>query len=122
MHIRSLNDIEAINSPTGEVIHELGGAAVGGLSAHSLAHIRLPKGGHAAPHYHPIAEESYYILSGTGRMVLDGQEREVSAGQMVAIPAGQIHAIYNDGAEDLVFLAVCVPPWSPDCSVFVDEV
>lgn len=52
--------------------------------------------------------------------MLDGVTAALAPGDSVAIPAGAVHQITNDGSVDLVFLAVCVPPWTPDCSVFVD--
>lgn len=110
-----------IESPTGEVIRELGGHAAGGLDQHSVAHITLPKGKGAAAHYHPDHEESYYILAGTADVTVDGETRQVSAGDMVAIPAKAIHNIHNPYSETVIFLAVCVPPWTPDCSVFIEE-
>ncbi|MBZ0299613.1 MAG: cupin domain-containing protein, partial [Anaerolineae bacterium] len=87
---------------------------------HSLAHITLPPGKASLRHYHPVVEESYFILSGQGRIVVDGEQQRVASGDAIAIPVSTVHQIVNDGAEDLVFLAVCAPPWTPDCSVFVD--
>jgi mannose-6-phosphate isomerase-like protein (cupin superfamily) len=44
----------------------------------------------------------------------------LEAGDTVAIPPNVVHQILNDSKADLTFLAVCAPPWTPDCSVFVD--
>lgn len=120
MHIRSIDITAPITAPTGEVIRELMGEAAGGAVAHSLAHITLPPGAGSARHYHPTAEESYYILGGHARVTLDGQTARLEPGAAVAIPAGCIHQIVNDGPDPLIFLAVCAPPWTPDCSVYLD--
>ena len=119
MHIKNTSQLKPFESAHGEVVYEYMGNAAGGTSQHSLAQILLPPGKSALKHYHPVAEESYYILSGEGRVVLDGKEKIVSAGDAVAIPVNVVHQIFNDSAENLVFLAVCAPPWTPDCSVFV---
>ncbi len=120
MHIKNTNDIPPVTSPSGEVILEYMGKAAGGATQHSLAQITLPPGALSLRHYHPASEESYLILSGSGRVTLDGKTRTVSPGDAVAIPANVVHQIVNDSPAELVFLAVCVPPWTPDCSVFVD--
>jgi mannose-6-phosphate isomerase-like protein (cupin superfamily) len=119
MHIKNTNDITPVQSPSGETIREYMGNAAGGATQHSLAQITLPPGGSAPRHYHPANEESYLILSGTGRVTLDDETRSVSTGDAIAIPINVVHTIINDSQEDLVFLAICVPPWTPDCSVFL---
>jgi mannose-6-phosphate isomerase-like protein (cupin superfamily) len=120
MHIRSPQQIHAFTSAHGEIVRELLGAAAGGASQHSVAHITLPPGAASLKHYHPTAEESYTILAGEGRLTLGGETVTLAPDDSVAIPAGVVHQIANAGSVDLVFLAVCVPPWTPDCSVFVD--
>lgn len=121
MFIRDAATVTPFESPHGEIVHELGGLAAGGLKAHSLAQITLPTGKASLKHYHPEVEESYYMLSGVARLVVDGETQALSAGQMVAIAPNQIHQIFNDGDQPAVFLAVCVPPWTPDCSVFLTD-
>lgn len=120
MHIKNTEATSPFTSAHGEIVREYMGNAAGGTQKHSLAHITLPQGKASLKHYHPVAEESYFILSGTGRVALGEETTPVKAGDAVAIPANVIHQIFNDGEEDLSFLAVCVPAWTPDCSVFVD--
>lgn len=120
MHIKSTNNIMPVSSPTGEIIVEFMGEASGGSYQHSLAQITLPSGKASARHYHPVAEESYYILSGQGKLTLGEETTTLIPGDAAAIPANVIHQIRNDTLEDLVFLAVCVPAWTPECSVFLD--
>jgi quercetin dioxygenase-like cupin family protein len=119
--IRDTQSVAPFESPHGEIVHELGGLSAGGLQQHSLAQITLPPGKSSLKHYHPIMEESYYMLSGTTRMVVDGETQTLTAGQMVAILPNQAHQIFNDGDQSAIFLAVCVPPWTPDCSIFLTE-
>ncbi len=120
MHIKNTEEAAPFTSAHGEIVREYMGSAAGGSQKHSLAHITLPPGKASLKHYHPVAEESYFILSGTGRVVLDDQSTPVKTGDAVAIPVNVVHQIFNDGEEDLTFLAVCVPAWTPDCSVIVD--
>ena len=120
--VKDIQTVVPVSTPHGEIIRELGGHSAGGLSQHSMAHITLLPLKSALKHYHPVVEESYYILSGTAQMELDGAEQVLEPGQMVAIAPGKVHTIHNlSSSEALTFLVVCTPPWTPDCSVFVEE-
>jgi mannose-6-phosphate isomerase-like protein (cupin superfamily) len=119
MHIKNADDMLPFESVHGEIVYEYLGKAAGGAVQHSLARIVLPPGKASLKHYHPVTEESYYILSGKGRLVMDGETRSVTVGDAVAIPVNVVHQIFNDSNANLVFLAVCTPPWTPDCSVLV---
>jgi len=46
----------------------------------------------AKPHYHKIATELYYVLSGEGVLILDGEEHEMRTGSVALIPPGVTHA------------------------------
>ena len=60
--------------------------------------------------------EWYVIQSGTGRMYLgDDEPFLVDPGDVVAIPQDVSQKIENTSNEDLVFLCVCAPRWTPDC-------
>lgn len=120
MHIRNARDIDPVSAPHGEIIFELFGSTTGGGQAHSLAQIVIPPGKASRRHFHPEAEESYYVLSGVGALIIDGEAVTLNTGDGVVIPPPQIHQIANQGTENLVLLVVCVPAWTPDNSVFLD--
>ncbi|HEX3051991.1 MAG TPA: cupin domain-containing protein [Aggregatilineaceae bacterium] len=120
MYIQNANNVPGIASSHGEVVYELMGNAAGGSAAHSLAQIVLPPGKACLKHYHPVVEESYYILSGAARMEIDGEATQLGPGDGVPVLPNQTHQIFNVGTTDLVFLAVCVPAWTPDNSVYLD--
>ena len=79
MHIKNTDTVHAFASPHGEVVYELIGAKAGGSNRHSLAQITILPGKASRKHYHPEAEESYYILAGHGHLEMDGEKREVNA-------------------------------------------
>lgn len=121
MTIRRKEDPEALASGHGETVREYFGKAVGPAGVrHSLARIAIAPGKASLRHFHPAAEESYFVLSGTARMVVDGEESRLGPGDGVFIAPKREHQIINDGGEDLVFVAVCVPPWTPECSEFTE--
>ncbi|NLX08694.1 MAG: cupin domain-containing protein [Chloroflexi bacterium] len=119
MFIRNAAEIKGFASEHGEVVREMIGAAAGGTTAYSLAEITLPPGKRSRKHYHPVAEESFYILSGAAQIEVDGQTAALAPGDSIAVLPNQVHQIANTGPDDLVFLAVCVPAWTPDNSVYL---
>jgi mannose-6-phosphate isomerase-like protein (cupin superfamily) len=122
MRIVSKGDVkESLRSPLGEVIYELIGASeeTGGTEKHSLTIVIIPPGKSSAEHYHVVSEESYYILRGTARMVIDERVFQLTPGQACLIQPQEHHQIFNSGDEDLEFIAVCAPAWTPDDSIFV---
>lgn len=122
MHVQRSDNVPGFASPHGEVVHELIGEKTGDAHSHSLAQIMLPPGKSSLKHYHPQAEESFYILAGRGSVILDDERRQVTAGDAIYIPHNVVHQIINDSnsGENLIFLAVCAPAWTPDNSVFVE--
>jgi mannose-6-phosphate isomerase-like protein (cupin superfamily) len=112
--------VKPIESAHGEIVSELIGNAAGGSQMYSLAQIVLPPGKASRKHYHPVAEESYHILSGLARLEMDGETAALGPGDSAAIPPKKVHQIFNDGDETLIFLAICVPAWTPDNSIYLD--
>jgi mannose-6-phosphate isomerase-like protein (cupin superfamily) len=86
----------------------------------SLAEATLVPGAATEPHYHPVTEEIYYILRGTGRMQIGDQIRMVGLGDGIGIPPGAPHRITNTGNEDLVFLCCCAPAYTHEDTIMVD--
>ncbi|MBN1565981.1 MAG: cupin domain-containing protein [Anaerolineae bacterium] len=120
MYIKNAQSVEPLHSEHGEIVHELIGNAAGGTATYSVAEIVIPPGKAALKHYHPVVEESYYILTGTGRMVMDDKTVTLKPGDALPILPNQVHQIFNDAETNLVLLAVCVPAWTPDNSVYLD--
>jgi len=83
----------------------------------SLAEATVPPGGATEPHRHPLAEEIYYILFGTGRVTVGDETRDVGPLDAILIPPGTRHTIANTGPSDLVFLCCCAPPYSHEDTV-----
>jgi mannose-6-phosphate isomerase-like protein (cupin superfamily) len=73
-----------------------------------------PHGFVAAPHVHPIAQESFEIRSGTFTFVVDGEETQVRAGDGATVPAGAAHAWWNSGDEEGVAIVEFRPGWKTE--------
>ena len=86
----------------------------------SIARARVAPGVTTARHRVSV-DERYVILAGCGRVDVDGlagtgpEGTEVGPGDVVVIPAGVPQRIANVGTEDLVFLCVCTPRFTPEC-------
>lgn len=111
MDIVRLDDAPPFVTKDGSEIRELLAHRNSALRNQSLAEARVPVGGATAEHYHPRAEEIYFITHGKGLIRLDGEEREVGVGDAIGIPPGVRHKIWNTGYEPLRFLCCCAPAY-----------
>lgn len=111
MEIKNLNEVPAFTTKDGSEIRELLAYRNSAIRNQSLAEARLPVGASTQEHYHPLAEEIYYITHGTGRIRIEGALREVKPGDAVAIPPGQKHKLWNTGADVLRLLCCCAPAY-----------
>ena len=60
--------------------------------------------------------ERYVIQQGSGQVYIgDEPAQAVQVGSVVVIPEGVKQKIYNSGVDDLVFLAICSPRFTPAC-------
>lgn len=84
----------------------------------SLAEATLAPGQATQRHFHPRADEIYYILQGQGEIEIAGRRASVGVGDAIAIPHTQAHQIRNTGAENLIFLCVCAPAYTHEDTVF----
>ena len=112
MDINNLADVPAFITKDGSEIRELLAHRNSAIRNQSLAEARLPVGASTQEHYHPKAEEIYYITHGTGRMRIEGELRDVKPGDAIAIPPGKKHKLWNTGTEVLRLLCCCAPGMS----------
>ena len=120
MEIVNLDQTETFQTKDGSEIRELLAHRNSAIRNQSLAEARIPVGGATMEHYHPRAEEIYYITHGTGRMKLGHEERDVRPGDAIAIPPGQAHKLWNIGDEPLRLLCCCAPGYEHDDTVLTE--
>lgn len=111
MDIKNLEEMPAFTTKDGSEIRELLAYRNSAIRNQSLAEARIPAGGSTQEHYHPQAEEIYFITAGTGRMRIEGETRDVKPGDAIAIPPGQRHKLWNTGGETLKLLCCCAPAY-----------
>lgn len=111
MDIKNLHEAAAFTTKDGSEIRELLAYRNSVIRNQSLAEARLPVGGATQEHYHPRAEEIYFITQGTGKIRIENETREVRAGDAIAIPPGQKHKLWNTGHDVLRLLCCCAPAY-----------
>jgi mannose-6-phosphate isomerase-like protein (cupin superfamily) len=120
MDIKNLNDAPAFTTKDGSEIRELLAHRNSAIRNQSLAEARLPVGGSTQEHYHPRAEEIYYLTHGAGRMRIENEVREVKAGDAIAIPPGKRHKLWNTGGEVLRLLCCGAPAYEHDDTIITE--
>jgi mannose-6-phosphate isomerase-like protein (cupin superfamily) len=121
MHIHNIARVPAFTTKDGSEIRELLAHRNSCIQKQSLAEARLPPGASTTPHYHPLTEEIYYILEGTGRMTIGGESCDVEPGDAIAIPPGAIHTITTTSQTPLRFLCCCAPGYEHSDTVLVGQ-
>src|SRR5262245_43911132 len=111
MDIKNLEDVAAFTTKDGSEIRELLAYRNSAIRNQSLAEARIPVGGSTLEHYHPRAEEIYFITAGSGRMHLEGEIHMVREGDAIAIPPGKKHKLWNTGSSTLRLLCCCAPAY-----------
>jgi mannose-6-phosphate isomerase-like protein (cupin superfamily) len=120
MDIKNLAEVPEFTTKDGSEIRELLAHRNSAIRNQSLAEARLPVGASTQEHYHPKAEEIYYITHGTGRMRIEGELRDVKPGDAIAIPPGKKHKLWNTGTEVLRLLCCCAPAYEHEDTVITD--
>lgn len=88
----------------------------------SIARARVAPGVTTRWHRLSATSERYYILSGQGLVEIgELTQHKVSAGDIVLIPPMCRQRIANVGEDDLVFLAICTPPFANDAYEDIEE-
>jgi mannose-6-phosphate isomerase-like protein (cupin superfamily) len=121
MTILNRNDAQPFTTADGSQIRELLNPRNSPLQNQSLAEATLSPNQCTTAHFHPQAEEIYFVVEGRGTIEIDGEKRAVAVGDAVAIPKAQTHRICNDGDGSLRFLCCCAPAYSHDDTILVES-
>ena len=121
LEVTNLDQVPAFTTLDGSEIRELLAHRNSAIRNQSLAEARLPVGGATLEHYHPQAEEIYYITHGSGRIRIDGELRDVAAGDAIAIPPGRKHKLWNTGSGPLRLLCCCAPAYEHSDTIITEE-
>ena len=88
----------------------------------SIARARVETGVTTAWHRLNGISERYIIVSGNGLVeVEDIEATRVGPGDVVRIPSGKAQRITNTGDEQLIFYAVCAPPFTEQAYINLES-
>jgi mannose-6-phosphate isomerase-like protein (cupin superfamily) len=121
MDVKNLGEVMPFITKDGSEIRELLAHRNSAIRNQSLAEARVPAGASTQEHYHPRAEEIYYITHGTGRMRIDTELRDVKTGDAIAIPPGRKHKLWNTGADTLRLLCCCAPAYEHSDTIITES-
>ena len=121
MDIKNLDEVPPFITKDGSEIRELLAHRNSAIRNQSLAEARLPVGGSTQEHFHPRAEEIYFITQGVGKIRIENETREVKAGDTIAIPPGRKHKLWNTGNETLRLLCCCAPAYEHSDTVITEH-
>ena len=121
MDLKQLDQITPFITKDGSEIRELLAHRNSGIRNQSLAEARLPVGAATQEHFHPVAEEIYYITHGTGKIRIESELREVQPGDAIAILPGQKHKLWNTGGEVLRLLCCCAPAYEHSDTIITEN-
>src|SRR5258708_33760810 len=120
MDIKNLQEVSAFITKDGSEIRELLAHCNSAIRNQSLAEARLPVGASTQEHFHPRAEEIYFITHGTGKIRIENESREVKVGDAIAILPGQKYKLWNTGAETLRLLCSCAPAYEHSDTIITE--
>jgi len=121
MDVKNLNEVPSFITKDGSEIRELLAHRNSAIRNQSLAEARLPAGGATQEHFHPRAEEIYFITLGAGKIRIENETREVKAGDAIAIPPGKRHKLWNTSTETLRLLCCCAPAYEHADTVITES-
>ena len=120
MDIKNLGDVPAFITKDGSEIRELLAHRNSAIRNQSLAEARLPVGASTQEHFHPLAEEIYFITRGSGRIRVGDETRGVREGDAIAITPGLRHKLWNTGHQTLHLLCCCAPAYEHSDTVITE--
>jgi mannose-6-phosphate isomerase-like protein (cupin superfamily) len=80
----------------------------------SVIQERVPPGAGEVRHFHTVARQFFYVLSGTAALEFGDQSVTFGPGQGVHVPPGVAHRFTNASTDDVVFLVVSSPSTAGD--------
>ena len=80
----------------------------------SVVQERVPPGATEVKHFHTLARQFFYVLSGTASIEFDDGSVSFGVGQGIYVSPGTPHRFYNTSNEEVVFLVISAPTTEGD--------
>jgi quercetin dioxygenase-like cupin family protein len=111
INVDSLDTFELTSSTTddAEWVGQFFAYGGSGADQSTVIHFAMPPGKRLGRHT-DTAEETQYVLSGTGELLLDEGSKPVRAGDVFVLRQGVAHDLRNTGSDDLRIIAFFSAP------------
>ncbi len=86
---------------------------------YSIAHAYIKPNESSLPH-RLTGSEVYYILAGEGIIHINEESQTIQQGDTIYVPPGGMQYVENTGKENLIFLCIVEPAWTPESEVITD--
>ena len=110
LNIDALDTAELV-SESGEAAWTGGYFAYGGSGAErsTVIYFAVPPGKRLGKHT-DTAEETQFILAGSGDLILEDGRKPIRAGDVIVLEEGKVHDLDNTGSEDLRVIGFFAAP------------
>ena len=114
MYVKHLKDFTEFTAGDNSLLREILNPKKEDISIHySLAWAHVKPDEKTRVHELKVSEV-YFILKGKGTMHINNEEKNIGKGDTVYIPPNAAQFIENTGEENLEFLCIVDPAWTPD--------
>jgi quercetin dioxygenase-like cupin family protein len=102
LNVNDLDTVDLSSSATDDAEWVGGYFAYGGsgAKASTVIYFAVPPGKRLGKHT-DTAEETQFILGGSGELLRDSGSSPIKAGDVVVLAEGEVHDLHNSGSEDL---------------------
>lgn len=77
----------------------------------TITEVHLAQNAKQDRYIHKESEQIWYALKGSGKLLLsDNKKQDFSSGDVVRFEPGDVHGLYNDSAEEFIYISVTAPP------------
>ena len=104
-------DLADLVAESGEAAWKGGYFAYGthGADKSTVIYFAVPPGKRLGQHV-DTAEETQFILAGSGEIELEAGTKPIRAGDVIVLPEGAVHDLVNTGSEDLRVIGFFAAP------------
>lgn len=86
---------------------------------YSIAHAYIKPGQSSFPHK-LTGSEVYHIIAGKGIIHIDGESQVIRQGDTIYVPPKGLQFVENTGKENLTFICIVEPAWTPESEMVVN--
>lgn len=87
----------------------------------SIIHQRMAPGRGEQCHYHEVARQCFFVISGEMTMELNGRRFTLQPGESIEVAPDALHQIRNEAAQDTEYLVISQPGTRNDRSILPGE-